>query len=157
MFLAVYGKWPVWCITNIKVFVAFRSKINDCSCSCVQRSAIRCNDSRTLHRFFGDKVDSILNGILRCTAYNFAFSSNIFFEICLCRLCAIYLLKLQSFVTFEMTFKNALKSTRLLHVTRRWNIAKYVARYEKRIRRFYVPKVFNALPEEVCIVSGKAK
>lgn len=53
-------------------------------------------------------------------------------------------------------FKTLHKPARLLRVSPRFNVERCATRYGKRLRRSYVSEVFNALPEDIYSITGKA-
>lgn len=144
---------------NVKVFVPFSVKkiIVHALVYSVLRYGV------TIHALCTEswraKVDCILKGILRSVAYNSPFSSSedFFKDLQMPTLLQLFTETVVLRHFWYDKFKTLHEPTRLLRVSPRFKIVKCVTRYGKKMRTSYVSEVFNALPDDVYTIAGKAK
>ena len=106
-----------------------------------------------------DKIDSILKGILRSVAYNSAFSSSddLFRDMRMPSLLHLFTETVVLRHFWNDSFKTPHKPVRLLRISPRFNVERSVTRYGKRMRRSYIPEIFNMFSDELFTITSKFK
>lgn len=96
-----------------------------------------------------NKIDTILKSILRSVAYAFISmpSNELFASLCLPRFLALFKRCVISKHIWQSSFKTPRVVERVLRDGERFIIPRVYTKYGKRLRSFYVPELFNGLPD----------
>uniref|UniRef100_A0A6B0UZM1 Putative tick transposon n=1 Tax=Ixodes ricinus TaxID=34613 RepID=A0A6B0UZM1_IXORI len=102
------------------------------------------------------KVDTLLRGILTSVAYNTPLSTtlDIFKALQLPNLRSLYIQMVILRNFWNKDFKTPPLPTRSLRCTPRFNVPRCWTRYGKCTRDYYVPTLFNALPDSILDISS---
>lgn len=103
-----------------------------------------------------DKVDTLLRGILRSVVYNTPLSTtgNIFKALQLPNFRSLYIQTAVLHNFWNNDFKTPSLPSRTLRCTSRFMVPRCSTRYGKYTRDYYVPSLFNALPDSILDITS---